>query len=113
MTYAELKHKFLLNRDETGRFIVYSPRTHISYFVEVLEEGERRAWGDLDPITKAPTGDYGKKYTGAIAKEESLITPENGFINIATLEPGYSPAGYIDMIDDLRYAEQQSRLVTA
>jgi len=91
--------KFLTNTDETGRFIVRSTRTGRTYYVEPIM-GHRVKWGDVDPATKKLTGDYGNKYTGAINEKDSLITEENGFENIRTLEPGVSPLKAIEMIDD-------------
>lgn len=91
--------EFLINSDETGRFIVKSLVTGRTYYVEPLDSGERTDWGDLDPATKKLTGDYGNKYKGSVKESESLITPENGFTNITTLPAGYSPLEYIDEID--------------
>ncbi len=105
MNLEELKQRFLVNRDHTGRFIIYSPRTGITYFVEPLDGGEKKVWGDMDPASKDTTGSYGQKYKGSIRKEESLITEENGFKNIEILSPGISPNGTINEIDDLRYEQ--------
>lgn len=101
----ELKRKFTVNTDETGRFLVYSPRTGITYFVEPLTDGGKRTWGDYDPIQGKTTGGYGEKYTGAIHKSQSMITPENGMTNIQVLPPGVSPHGEIDSVDEVRYAQ--------
>lgn len=101
----DIKERFLTNTDETGRFIVYSTLTGITYFIEPLDEGSRVKWGDVDPATKETTGQYGKKYKGAIKSEESLITEENGFKNIQTLEPGFSPHSYLASLDNLRYEQ--------
>ena len=46
------------------------------------------------------TGNYGNKYKGCIKPEESMITKENGFDKIYTLEPGESPLSYIEKIDN-------------
>lgn len=100
-----IKEQFLTRTDETGRFIVISSKTGIAYHVEVMDEGEKQKWGDLNPATKQITGSYGEKYRGSIKKSESLITPENGFKNITTLPQGTSPYGYISEIDEIRYAE--------
>jgi hypothetical protein len=51
-------------------------------------------WGDLDPATKQISGNYGKKYRGGIDPEESLISEENGFLNVVTLDIGTSPLLY-------------------
>lgn len=59
--------KFLINRDETGRFIVKSIKTNKTYFVETIDGEERTAWGDFDPATKKfNTSAYGSKYKGSI-----------------------------------------------
>ncbi|MDG1332883.1 MAG: hypothetical protein P8P74_11180 [Crocinitomicaceae bacterium] len=79
-----VKH-FLTNRDETGRFIVRSLKTGKTYYVEPIEKGRPPSWGDLDPATKKTTGNYGKKYRGAVAESESMITELNGFSNISTV----------------------------
>lgn len=44
--------------------------------------------GDINPATKKVEGDYGEKYKGSVSEKESMITPENGFVLIETLEPG-------------------------
>lgn len=99
----DFKKKFLMNRDETGRFIVKSLRTGRTYYVETLDEGEMTDWGDLDPVTKKMTGAYGLKHKGSVRPEESLITKENGFEKIHTLGPGESPLDYINRIDEEYY----------
>lgn len=99
----EFIEKFLINRDETGRFIVRSNKTGKIYFVETLDEGERTSWGDYNPTTKNfETSNYGK-YKGSIKSEESMITKENGFDKIHVLMPGESPLEYIDRIDNEYY----------
>ena len=95
----EFKKKFLINGDDTGRFVVKSLRTGRTYYVETLDDGERNDWGDLDPVTKKMSGGYGLKYKGSVRPEESLITKENGFDKIHILGPGESPLDYINRID--------------
>ncbi|WP_273238302.1 hypothetical protein [Flavobacterium lindanitolerans] len=58
---------------------------------------KHRNGGDLDPATKKLTGNYGSKYTGAVTKKESLITEENGFVNIGYFKG--SPFGAIEQRD--------------
>ena len=106
----EFKKKFLTDTDETGRFIVKSLKTGKTYFVEPVNQGTRTNWGDLDPVTRKMTGSYGEKYKGSIKPEESLITEENGFDRIHTLDVGESPLDYIDRIDD-EYFEKMSKKV--
>lgn len=98
MISKELRQKFLFNTDDTGRFIVRSHRTGVTYFVEPIGSPHIQ-WGDMDPATKQLTGSYGQKYRGSIDKEESLITQENGFKEIRTLDKGVSPLLYIDWKD--------------
>lgn len=96
---------FLVDSDKTGRFIVTSLTTGRKYYVEPLDNGTRTEWGDLNPATKKIEGEYGAKHKGAIKESESLITEENGFENIVTLEPGYSPLEYIEQLDK-KYEKQ-------
>ena len=90
---------FLVNSDDTGRFIVKSLKTGKTYYVEPIDGKERTEWGDLNPATKKLEGDYGSKHKGSIKESESLITEENGFKNIVTLGPGYSPLDYIEQLE--------------
>jgi hypothetical protein len=77
------RQEFLVNRDETGREVVFFPETGKEYFVEYIEpRGHKTYWGDIDPATKKTTGSYGSKSRGAIKEDESLITKENGFEDI-------------------------------
>lgn len=92
-----IKH-FLTNRDETGRFLVRSLKTGRLYFVEPIEKGRPPDWGDVDPITKKTTGNYGRKYRGAVTEAESMITELNGFTNIAIVSG--SPFSEIERRDD-------------
>lgn len=95
-----VKTKFLTNTDETGRFIVRSTRTGRTYFIEPIGDPHKE-WGSVDPATKEFSHKKGwKKYRGSINEKESLITEENGFVNIRTLEPGVSPLQAIEYIDD-------------
>ncbi len=93
------RKEFLVNRDETGREVVYFPETGKEYFVEYIEpRGHKTFWGDIDPATKKVTGSYGKKTTGGIKADESMITEENGFERI---EEGMgSPYATIEMMHD-------------
>ena len=100
----DVAKKFLMNRDETGRFVVKSIKTNKTYFVETIDGEERTAWGDFDPATKKfNTSAYGSKYKGSIKPEETMITEENGFTNIHTLGVGESPLSYIDKLDEEYY----------
>jgi len=98
------KERFLENRDETGRYCIYSTKTGIKYYIEPLETGDRITWGDLDPASKNITGGYGIKYKGSVRPSESLINEEE-FQNVVTLKKGVSPNSYVDEIDEIRYLQ--------
>ena len=90
---------FLINSEETGRFIVTSLKTGRKYFVEPINGNTRTSWGDLDPATKKMTGNYGERYEGCVSEKDSLITEKNGFEKIELLGPGVSPMSEIDRRD--------------
>lgn len=98
----EIMKKFLTNTDHTGRFIVSSIRTGKRYAVEPIGNPHVE-WGSIDPAlglgSKLMHKKGNGKYRGSIDAEDSLITEENGFKNIVTLDIGTSPYAYIDMID--------------
>ena len=77
----EVKRNFLVNRDETGKEIIYFPKTGKKYYIEYIGNGHSN-WGDIDPVTKKLTGNYGTKFRGSVTPQESVITEENGFENI-------------------------------
>ncbi|WP_299272111.1 hypothetical protein [uncultured Psychroserpens sp.] len=100
MTRQELMKRFLTGTDKTGRFIVSSKVTGITYFVEPIDSGKPNIlWGDVDPATNKFTGDYGNKSIGAVKEQDSLITKQNGFVNILTFKG--SPLGEIDRRDKM------------
>ena len=79
----DVRKDFLVNRDETGKEIVFYPETGKKYYVEYIEPRNwRTSWGDVNPATKQVEGNYGDKFKGAIRAEESVITKENGFNEI-------------------------------
>ena len=103
MKKEDLVRKFLYNMDETGRFIVKSPKTGRIYFIEPIDGDERTVWGDYNPATKDfETSNYGK-YKGSVKPSESMITDENGFEKIHTLGVGESPLEFINRIDEEYY----------
>ena len=105
MRRQELLKRFLTGTDKTGRFIVSSKITGITYFIEPIDNGKLdRLWGDVDPATKKLTGNYGNKSIGAVKEKDSLITTENGFINISTFKG--SPLGEIDRRDKMYESHQ-------
>lgn len=95
----EILKRFTSNTDETGRMIVTSLKTGKKYFIEAIGSGYNEMFGDVDPVTKKMTGNYGDKYTGSVRAEDSLITEENGFKNITTLKVGESPFDEIEERD--------------
>ncbi len=98
MRTREFLKRFLIDTDKTGRFIVKSPQSGKTYFVEPIHDGNPFLWGDYDPATKKMTGNYGTKYPGAVTEKDSLITKENGFNEITYVHQG-SPFGEIDRRD--------------
>ena len=79
----EVRKKFLVDRDDTGRLIVYmNDGTGQSYMVEFIEPkgGVRTNWGSYDPSTGNIENKKGAgKFRGGISEGESLLTPESGF----------------------------------
>jgi len=90
---------FLVNTDDTGRFIVESYRTGRKYYVEVIETEHTPKWGDINPVTKKVEGSYGSKFRGGIDEKESLLTPENGFTKVEYAGVGASPFSKIEEMD--------------
>ena len=107
MDRTEFNKKFFEERDDTGRFMVRSAKTGYAYYIEPLDTGTRRKFGDINPATGKVEGSYGEKYRGAIHPSDSLITEENGFKNIVILPPGMSPHAYIDMVDEQRWEDMR------
>ena len=103
---TNLEKRFLKNTDDTGRFIYQSLVTGRKYYVEPI--GGHSDWGDINPATKKVEGDYGQKYTGCVSEKESLITPENGFKLIETLEAGMSPLSVVYQ-RDLEYEKLMNK----
>ena len=103
---TDLEKRFLKNTDDTGRFIYQSLVTGRKYYVEPI--GGHSDWGDINPATKKVEGDYGEKYKGSVSEKESMITPENGFVLIETLEPGVSPLSVIEERDK-RYEQMAKK----
>ena len=100
----EIKQKFLINSEDTGRFLVKSLKSGKTYFVEAIGDPHLE-WGSLDPATKDLNNKKGwKKYKGSIEEKETLITKENGFDKIYELKPGQSPLAYIENLDNIYLA---------
>ena len=83
---------------DTGRQFYVDLKTGKRFVIEVIDNsrGKHSDWGDIDPATKKVTGSYGNKHIGSIHEDDSIITKENGFDKIYTLQPGESPYSFID-----------------
>lgn len=91
---------FLIDSEDTGRQIVTSMRTKRKYYIEVLGEDRSADWGSVNPATGAMENKKGTgKHRGSISPSNSLITTENGFKDIKTLNMGESPYAYIEKVD--------------
>lgn len=82
---ADFRKRFLVNSSETGRFIVKSLATNKEYFIEAIGR-QHSNWGDLNPATGKVEGSYGEKFRGSIMDKDSMITSDNGFDDIKSLE---------------------------
>ncbi|HEX2190798.1 MAG TPA: hypothetical protein VHG51_17960 [Longimicrobiaceae bacterium] len=77
----------------TGRYYYRDRRSGRTFCIEPIADRTQKVddlrWtnGGIDPVQG-----------GAIREEESVITPENGFVNIAHLPPGVSPDGHIEQL---------------
>jgi hypothetical protein len=98
MLTEKFKREFFKDTDHTGRHVCVSFRTGRKYYIEAIE-GKTVKWGDLNPATGKLEGSYGAKYRGAVSKDESIVTEENGFDIVHNLEAGTSPANYIETLD--------------
>lgn len=74
-----------MNSSETGRFIIKSLVTNKEYFIESIGR-QHSNWGDLNPATGKVEGSYGEKFKGSIEAKDSMITSENGFDEVKSLE---------------------------
>lgn len=95
----DIKKKFLDKTDETGRHLIISLKTGKTYFIEPINPDNVLKFGDINPSTKRVEGSYGEKYKGSLSEKESLITEENGFINIQYAGVGTSPYAYIEQLE--------------
>lgn len=104
MLDKDFRKRFLVNRDDTGRFIVRSLKTGKAYYVEPIDSGEMTKWGDYDPASKRfLTENYGRKHKGSVSPEESMITEDAGFDKIYQTDFGESPFDFIRRVDDEHY----------
>lgn len=81
----DFNKKFLTERDKTGRFIVKSLKTGRTYYIEPIDSNNRSDWGDLDPVTKKMTGNYGTKYKGSIKLKNHLLLKRMDLLKSITL----------------------------
>lgn len=99
---TNFKENFLANREETGRYIIFSKRTGKTYCIEPIGDGRGGDWGSYNPATGNIENKKGfDKYTGSVSAKDSLITEASGFLpdHIHTLGVGESPEGYITELD--------------
>lgn len=83
---------------ETGRFYIRS-RSGKLYVIEPIDNGKKDGdWGNQIPGSNKMEK-VKAKFKGAVKERESIITEENGFQNIVTLEPGQSPLEYIERLE--------------
>jgi len=95
----DISKKFYSNTDDTGRFTITSLRTGKTYAIEPMGKN-KTDWGSIDPATGKLMNKKGHdKYRGAIDAEDSLITEENGFVNISILDIGVSPFHAVEVLD--------------
>lgn len=79
---------------------MYSFRTGKRYFVEPIGPDRAADWGSYNPSTGKIENKKGfDKFRGAIDEEDSLITKENGFVDIRYSGFGGSPFSVIDEMD--------------
>ena len=83
---------------ESGRYFVTDFKTGRKFCVEPIGNDSHVIWGDINPATKKIEGEYGEKYKGRIDEDETIITEENGYKNIVTLQAGESPDSYISKL---------------
>lgn len=100
-TTVEFRQKFLVDREESGRFLVKSFRTGKTYFVEPIGPDRAADWGSYNPGTGNIENKKGfDKYRGSIDEKDSMITKENGFDEIHYSGIGGSPMSVIDKLDE-------------
>jgi len=95
-----LEKRFLVNTENTGRFIVISKRTGHKYYVEPIGDPHIQ-WGSVDVSTGDMNVKKGwKRFRGSINEEDSLIDEcESDFEKVHSLKAGESPLKYIDELD--------------
>ncbi len=105
----QFRKKFLVDTDETGRFIVTSQKTGKSYFVEPIGPDRTADWGSYNPSTGNIENKKGfDKFRGSIDEKDSMITKENGFEKIHYTGVGGSPFSLIDELDEKLYEKMKN-----
>lgn len=95
----DVKRDFLIDRDNTGKEIIFYPETGKKYFVEYIGNGRMADWGSYNPSTGKIENKKGAgKHNGSIQADESVITKENGFDEIH--EGKGSPYDKIDKLHE-------------
>ena len=74
----------------TGRYYVKDPASGRLFCVEPISERDQKV---SDKAVEM--GGVKQSAGGSVTEVESVITEENGFVNIVTLGPGVSPSSYI------------------
>ena len=77
----------------TGRYYIRDPRSGRVFCVEPINERNQQQNADT-----FGQGGITQVRGGSVHPHDSVITTENGFINICDLAPGMSPDAYIDHI---------------
>lgn len=98
-------NNFLINSDDTGRFIVVTPSGR-KYYVEPIYERTER-WGDYNPVT-GKFEQITPKFKGAVEEYKSLVT-DNNFDTTHILEKGQSPLQYIEQLEK-QYENKSDKL---
>lgn len=90
---------FLVDSENTGRFIVTSLITNKRYYVEAIGD-PHTSWGSVDPASNKMTTKKGwKRNRGSIDACNSMIEEGVGFDKIHNLKAGVSPLAYIEELD--------------
>ncbi len=83
----EIKQNFLINSEDTGRFLVKSLKSGKTYFVEAIGDPHLE-WGSLDPATKDLTNKKVlDKISSIIDGEAREITPDAKKIEMKDVNP--------------------------
>ena len=77
----------------TGRYFVRDRQSGRLFCVEPINRRDQK----LDDLNWT-NGGIDAVRGGAVREEDSVITPENGFVGITYLPPGTSPDSYIEML---------------